>query len=117
MANRGTPKPYSVSGIPLYDDEVIGDARYLMGDSLTSPRQQYLDWVEDQIEEYKASLTREELLLLAEEAVRQLYEANDGQYPLTEILLRDAVDALLFQRLRLPSWRTWLRTYQNDTDT
>lgn len=86
-----------------------------MGESLTSPRQQYLDWIEDQIEEYKASLTREELLLLADEAVRQLFDTNDGQYPLTEILLRDAVDALLFERLRLPSWRTWLRAYRNDT--
>lgn len=86
-----------------------------MGDSLTSPRQRYLDWIEEQIEEYKASLTREELLLLADEAVQQLFAAHDGQYPLTEILLRDAVDALLFQRLRLPSWRVWLRAYQKDT--
>lgn len=86
-----------------------------MADSLTSPRQRYIDWVEDQIEEYKASLTREELMVLADEAVRELFDANDGQYPLTEILLRDAVDSLLFDRLHLPSYRTWLRAYQNDT--
>lgn len=86
-----------------------------MANTLTSPRQQYLDWVEDQIEEFKASLTREELLILADQAVEQLYDSQDGQYPLTEILLRDAVDTLLFEQLRLPTWRSWLRMYRKDT--
>jgi hypothetical protein len=81
------------------------------------PRQQYLLWVEEQIEEFKASLTREELLQIADEAVRQLFDSPDGQYPLTEILLRDAVDALLFQRLGLPGYRQWLRSCRNDTPT
>jgi len=79
------------------------------------PRHRYLLWVEDQIEEFKASLTREELLQLADEAVQQLFDSPDGQYPLTEILLRDAVDALLFRRLGLPSYRQWLRSCRNDT--
>lgn len=86
-----------------------------MADLTRSPRQRYLDWIEDQIEEHKASLRRDELLELADEAVRQLHGTEDGQYPLTEILLRDAVDALIARRLRLPSYRSWLRTYRIDT--
>jgi hypothetical protein len=86
-----------------------------MADHPASPRQRYLAWVEEQIEEYKSSLPRDELIALAEEAVARLYESPDGQYPLTEILLRDAVDALVFERLKLPSYRRWLAMCQNDT--
>lgn len=81
----------------------------------SSPRQDYLDWVEDQIEEYKAGLTRDELLSLADRAVEELFDTDDGQYPLTEILLRDAVDDLIFHRLGLPGYRRWLRTCRSDT--
>jgi hypothetical protein len=80
-----------------------------------SPRQQYLEWVEDCIEDYKNTLTREELLAIAESAVDDLFDSDDGQYPLTEILLRDAVDTLIFQRLGLPGYRRWLKTCQTDT--
>jgi uncharacterized Zn finger protein len=86
-----------------------------MFDSLASPRQRYLDWIEGQLEEYKASLTREELLELADEAVQQLFDTQDGQYPLTEILLRDAVDSLISRQLDLPPFRRWLQSYQIDT--
>lgn len=78
-----------------------------MGQSISPPRQRYLAWVEEQIEEYKTSITRDELLQLAEDAVQQLSETRDGQYALTEILLRDTVDALIFDRLKLPSYRVW----------
>jgi len=87
-----------------------------MADPRSSPRQQYLDWIEDRIEDYKAALQRDELLQLADDAVKELFESEDGQYPLTEILLRDAVDALIFRRLALPTYRQWLRMCQNDTD-
>ncbi len=80
-----------------------------------SPRQRYNDWVQDRIEEHKASLTRDELLSLADRAVSELFDTDDAQYPLTEILLRDAVDALIFQRLQLPGYRRWLRTCRTDT--
>lgn len=86
-----------------------------MADPQSSPRRRYLAWVEEQIEEHKASLRRDELLELADEAVEALFDTSDGQYPLTEILLRDAVDTLVFRRLRLPSYRQWLRSCQNDT--
>jgi hypothetical protein len=81
-----------------------------------APRQRYQAWVEEQIEEHKASMAREELLDLAEEAVQQLFHTPDGQYPLTEILLCDAVDALLFRRLNLPEFKQWQRACHNDTD-
>lgn len=81
----------------------------------SAPRQQYQSWIEDQLEDHKAGLTRDELLDLAEEAVRRLYHSPDGQYPLTEILLCDAVDALLFDRLRLPDFRSWRRLCRTDT--
>ena len=82
----------------------------------TAPRQLYQAWVEEQIEEHKASMPREELLDLAEEAVQQLFHTPDGQYPLTEILLCDAVDTLLFRRLNLPDFKQWQRACHNDTD-
>ncbi len=86
-----------------------------MSDLHASPRRLYLAWIEDQIEEYKAGRQRDELIQLAEEAVQELFDAHDGQYPLTEILLRDAVDALIFRRLKLPSYRQWLRLCRIDT--
>lgn len=80
-----------------------------------TPRQLYQAWVEEQLEEYKAALTRDELLDLAELAVDQLFHSPDGQYPLTEILLCDAVDRLLLERLNLPDFRHWQRTCRTDT--
>jgi len=80
-----------------------------------TPRQRYQAWIEDQLEEYKAALTRDELLDLAEVAVDQLFDSPDGQYPLTEILLCDAVDRLLLLRLNLPDFRQWQRMCRSDT--
>ena len=82
----------------------------------SSPKQQYLDWIQTRIEDYKDSLPREELLSIAQQAVDDLFDTDDGQYPLTEILLRDAVDGLIFRRLDLPGYRQWLRTCRSDTD-
>jgi hypothetical protein len=86
-----------------------------MSEHSETPRQRYQAWVEEQLEEYKAALTRDELLDLAEVAVNQLFDSPDGQYPLTEILLCDSVDRLLLARLNLPSFRQWQRTCRNDT--
>ncbi len=82
-----------------------------------SPYQQYLEWVRDRIEDYKCALTRDELLSLADEAVSDLFHSDDEQYPLTEILLREAVDSLIFQRLDLPGYRRWQRMCRTDTPT
>ena len=81
----------------------------------SAPRQRYQAWVEEQLEEHKAGLSREELLDLAEEAVDQLFHTPDGQYPLTEILLCDAVDTLIFRKLGLPEFKQWQRACQTDT--
>ena len=81
----------------------------------SAPRQLYQAWVEEQLEDHKAELSREELLNLAEEAVDGLFHTPDGQYPLTEILLCDAVDTLIFRKLGLPDFKQWLRTCHNDT--
>jgi hypothetical protein len=78
-------------------------------------RRLYHAWVEDQIEEFKAALTRDELMDIAEEAVQLLQETPDEQYHLTELVLRDAVDRLLFARLGLPGFRQWRRSCQIDT--
>jgi len=86
-----------------------------MSAPVATPRHLYQFWVEEQIEEFKASLTRDELLALADEAVQQLFESPDGQYPLTEILLCDVVDALLFRRLKLPDYKLWLKQCRIDT--
>ena len=79
------------------------------------PRHEYQAWVEEQIEEFKTTLTRDELLDLAEQAVNDLFTTPDGQYPLTEILLCDAVDALLFRRLNLPDYKHWVKLCRSDT--
>lgn len=81
----------------------------------SAPRQRYQAWVEEQLEDHKAGLSREELLDLAEAAVEQLFHTPDGQYPLTEILLCDAVDTLIFRQLGLPDFKQWQRACQNDT--
>ena len=86
-----------------------------MSTAYTPPRQQYQAWVEEQIEEFKTALTRDELLNLAEQAVQELFTSPDGQYPLTEILLCDAVDRLLFQRLNLPDYKHWVKACRTDT--
>jgi hypothetical protein len=86
-----------------------------MSNPFTAPRREYQAWVEEQIEEYKSALTREELLDLAEQAVTDLFTSPDGQYPLTEILLCDAVDTLLFRRLNLPDYKHWLKLCRSDT--
>lgn len=86
-----------------------------MSAPVATPRHLYLSWVEEQIEDFKASLTRDELLALADEAVQQLFDSPDGQYPLTEILLCDVVDTLLFHRLNLPDYKHWQKQCRNDT--
>jgi hypothetical protein len=80
------------------------------------PRQLYLNWVEEQIEDYKSALSRDALMTLADEAVQQLFDTPDGQIPLTEILLRDVVDMLLFRRLKLPTYNQWLKQGKQTKD-
>ncbi len=78
-------------------------------------RQLYLAWIEQRIEDYKDSISRDELLEVADEAVQELWADPEGQYTLTEVVLSDAVDMLLFRRLGLPSYKQWLKLCQIDT--
>ena len=73
-----------------------------------SRRRAYLAWVEDQIETYKESVSRTELLCVADEVVADLRVNTKGQYQLTELLLAEAVDRKIFRMLRLPSYRAWV---------
>lgn len=78
--------------------------------SATSPRslrQAYLEWVEEQVEDFKESIPRSRLLAIADEVVDELRMANGGQYQLTEILLCDALNRYLFRMLKLPGYRAW----------
>lgn len=72
-----------------------------------SLRRAYVEWVEAQIEEYKETVPRAQLLDLADEVVTELRMDKDGQYQLTEILLCNAMDRRIFRMLKLPGYRAW----------
>lgn len=75
--------------------------------SARSLRRAYIDWVEEQVEAYKDSVSRSELLRLADTVVEELGVTRRGQYQLTELLLCSAVDRKIFRMLKLPGYRTW----------
>ena len=70
-----------------------------------SLKHEYELFVEREIENYKESVPRSVLLSIGDEAVRAL--ADEQQFALTELLLWDEVDRIIFKRLRLPSYATW----------
>src|SRR5215218_5178735 len=72
-----------------------------------SLKHEYELYVEREIEDYKESVPRSVLLSIGDEAVRAL--ADEQQFALTELLLWDEVDRIIFKRLRLPSYNTWRR--------
>ncbi len=82
-------------------------------ESAPTLRQIYDLWIEDQIEDYKDSVSRSDLLRLAEDACEELRVNPTGQYQITEILLTTAVDRKIFSLLKLPGFRTWSRARRN----
>ena len=70
-----------------------------------SLKHEYELYVEREIENYKESVPRSVLLSIGDDAVRAL--AREQQFALTELLLWDEVDRIIFKRLRLPSYATW----------
>jgi hypothetical protein len=72
-----------------------------------SLRRAYQDWVEEQVEDFKDNIPRSELLVLADEVVRELRMTHGGQYQLTELLLCNAIDRYIFRKLKLPGYRLW----------
>jgi tellurite resistance protein TehB len=72
-----------------------------------SLKHEYELFVEQEIENYKESVPRGVLLGIGDDAVAGL--ASAPQFALTELLLCQEVDRLIFKRLRLPSYDTWRR--------
>jgi hypothetical protein len=72
-----------------------------------SLRRAYVEWVEEQIEEFKERIPRAQLLTMADEVVTGLRVDHGGQYQLTEILLCNAMDRRIFRMLKLPGYRAW----------
>ncbi|HEX2189589.1 MAG TPA: hypothetical protein VHG51_11855 [Longimicrobiaceae bacterium] len=72
-----------------------------------SLRRAYLDWVEEQVEAFKDSVPRGDLLRLADEVVTDLRVSAEGQYQLTELLLCTAIDRRIVRMLKLPGYRAW----------
>src|SRR5262245_19749854 len=72
-----------------------------------SLRHEYALYVEEEIENYKESIPRSALLAIGDEAVSAL--ATQPQLALTELLLTEEVDRIIFRRLRLPSYDSWRR--------
>lgn len=77
--------------------------------SVRELRRLYLEWTEEQIESYKDSVSRSDLLLLADQVVEELRVTNRGQYQITELLLLEAVDRKISRILKLPTFRAWSR--------
>ncbi|HEX2718505.1 MAG TPA: hypothetical protein VHM67_12555 [Gemmatimonadaceae bacterium] len=72
-----------------------------------SLKHEYELFVEAEIENYKESVPRSALLAIGDEAVAAL--ERDPQLSLTEMLLWEEVDRIIFRRLRLPSYDAWRR--------
>jgi len=72
-----------------------------------SLKHEYELFVEEEIENYKESIPRNALLSIGDEAVAVLGE--QAQLVLTELLLAEEVDRLIFRRLKLPSYQSWRR--------
>ena len=70
-----------------------------------SLKYEYALYLEREIENYKESVPRSVLLSIGDDAVRAL--AGQRQFALTELLLCDEVDKIIFKRLRLESFVTW----------
>jgi len=77
-----------------------------------STKRQYDEYILQKIEAYKNSLSRDQLLLLGDEANQELLAATEGQFVLTEILMLDSVDDLIKRRLKLKpfkKWKAWIK--------
>lgn len=72
-----------------------------------SLRHAYDEWVEERVEDFKDSISRPELLAIADRVVEEMRTTGGGQYQLTELLLCDAVDRHLVRMLKLPGFRAW----------
>lgn len=72
-----------------------------------SLRHEYELYIEQEVENYKESINRSSILAIGDEAAARLGAAQ--QFVLTELLLLEEVDRIIFGRLRLPRYDTWRR--------
>jgi hypothetical protein len=77
-----------------------------------SLRQEYQEFILQRIEEFKDRLPRDRLLAIGDEAAQELATSAQGQYLLTEVLLLEHVDEIIFRRLKLPSFRRWTQKHR-----
>ena len=76
-----------------------------------SLRLEYAEFVMQRIEEFKEQHSREQLLMIADEAVRELDAGEAEQLVLTEVLVQEHVDRVITKRLKLPTYRRWRERY------
>lgn len=77
-----------------------------------SLRQEYQEFILQRIEEFKDRLPRDRLLEIGDEAAKELAASSQAQYLLTEVLLLEHVDEIIFRRLKLPSFRRWTQNHR-----
>jgi hypothetical protein len=70
-----------------------------------SLRYEYDLFVEEEIENYKDSISRSSLLKIGDEAVAAL--GAQAQFALTEMIVWEEVDKIIRKRLRIPTYATW----------
>jgi hypothetical protein len=76
-----------------------------------SLKQQYAEYVLQRIENFKNSMSREELLRLGDEAMTEIASPEEDQFVLTEVVMAEAVDRLIMRRLSLRSYRRWRQQF------
>ena len=79
--------------------------------ALPSLKQQYYKYLQDRIDGFKDSLSRDELMELGDEAAAEMQAGGADQFVLTEILMLDMVDRLIQRRLKVPSYPKWRKHY------
>ena len=79
-----------------------------------SVRQEYQQYVDREVEDYKNSVSTSFLHSIATEAARALDEG--AQLGMREVLLADEVDRIIAKRLRLPSYETWRRRREKNAN-
>jgi len=75
-----------------------------------SPRSlhhEYELFVENEIENYKESVSRSAILKIGDEAVAAIQSTE--QFAMDELLLCEEVDRIIRKRLRIPAYQTWRR--------
>ncbi len=80
-----------------------------------SLKQEYEEFVEREVEDYKDRVSRSAILKIADEAVERLHEQE--QVTLNELVLCDEVDRIITARLRIPSFQAWARKRRKELIT